>query len=118
MSIFARSIGGLFFVAGIVGLIMGLNMMSANEIRLLELRSTFGELKGVLFILGSVFAVFFGASLLLGASIFDQVKRLADINASAATQLSAQNSMLAEASQMSAYLPSLPTTQSAADEPR
>lgn len=111
MSIFVRSMGGLFFIAGIVALIIGLNLMDANEIRLLALKSSVGELKGVLYVIGAVMAFFFGTILFLGAAIFDHVKRLADINASAAVQMSANSSILVD----STYLPPLPATQARTD---
>jgi hypothetical protein len=113
MSIFVRSMGGLFFIAGIVGLIIGLNLMDANEIRLLALKSSVGELKGVIYVVGAVMAFFFGTILFLGASIYDHIKRLADINASAAVQMSANNSILSD----SIYLPPLPQATSAATDP-
>lgn len=90
MSIFVRCMGGLFFVAGIAGLIIGIGLMDQNEIRLLALKSSVGELKGVIYVVGAVMALFFGTILLLGASIYDHVKRLADINASAAVQPQSQ----------------------------
>ncbi len=113
MSIFVRSMGGLFFVAGIVGLIIGLNLMDANEIRLLALKSSVGELKGVIFVVGGLMGFFFGTILFLGASIYDHIKRLADINASAAVQMSANSSIYSD----SIYLPPLPQSQTAPDQP-
>ena len=110
MSIFVRSMGGLFFVAGIVGLIFGLSLMEANEIRLMALKSSVGELKGVIYVVGALMAFFFGTILLLGASMYDHLKRLADINASAAVQMSANSSILAD----SVYLPPLPQSQTSA----
>lgn len=107
MSIFVRSMGGLFFVAGIVGLIIGIGLMDANEIRMLALKSSVGELKGVIFVVGSLMAFFFGTILFLGASIYDHIKRLADINASAAVQMSAASSIYSD----SIYLPPLPQSR-------
>lgn len=111
MSIFVRCMGGLFFVAGIVGLIIGLSLMDANEIRLMALKSSVGELKGVIYVVGSLMAFFFGTILFLGASMYDHLKRLADINASAAVQISANSSILTD----STYLPPLPQSQTSAD---
>lgn len=106
MSIFVRAMGGLFLVAGVAALILGIGLLDENEIRLLALKSSVGELKGVLFVMGALMAFFFGTILFLGASSYDHLKRLADINASAAVQLSAQGSILPD----SAYPPALPPT--------
>jgi len=111
MSIFVRSMGGLFFVAGIVALIIGLNLMDANEIRLMALKSSVGELKGVIFVVGALMAFFFGTILFLGASMYDHLKRLADINASAAVQMSAATSTYSDSAHLSTYIPQLPETQ-------
>ena len=113
MSIFVRCMGGLFFVAGIVGLIIGIGLMDEKEIRLLALKSSVGELKGVIFVVGSLMALFFGTILFLGASMYDHLKRLADINASAAVQISANSSILTD----STYLPPLPASATAASDP-
>ncbi len=115
MSIFVRSMGGLFFVAGILGLIIGINLMDANEIRLMALKSSVGELKGVIFVVGALMAFFFGTILLLGASIYENLKRLADINASAAVQMSAATSTYADSAYLSTYIPQLPQSQTTAD---
>lgn len=109
MSIFVRAMGGLFFVSGIGALILGIGLLDENEIRMLALKSSVGELKGVLFVMGALMAFFFGTVLFLGASSYDHLKRLADINASAAVQISAQSSMLSESSYLSTYLPPLPS---------
>jgi hypothetical protein len=116
MSIFVRTMGGLFFVAGIAALIYGIGLLDENEIRLLALKSSVGELKGVLYVMGALMAFFFGTILFLGASSYDHLKRLADINASAAVQISAQSSILSESAYYSTYPPVLPQTDR--DEPR